>query len=623
MDKNQAAYIIDLLQRGEPIPEDMKQVLFPPRKAEYELTYAGKMRREDILAGADEVLAVPLQREHVYGETSDWHNLLVFGDNLQFLKTVYEDRDPLLRGKVKGRVQMIYIDPPFATEYDFSGKEGEKSYTDKRAGAEFIEFLRRRLIVAREILAPDGVIYVHLDWKKVHYIKLVMDEVFGENHFKNEIIWKYFGPTSTSKNYPRKHEVILFYTNSDDYYFDSNATLIAYDEKAVRRYDRRDENGEAYKIYYDEDGRERRAYMKDGKPTEVFQIPFVQGTARERLGYPTQKPEALIERFIRASTRPGDLVMDFFAGSGTTLAAAEKLGRRWIGCDIGKFSYYLIQKRLLQIGESKSLQSKKKYGRSCRPFMTCVLGAYELRKALELEWDDYKVFAAGLFGVTLAEQTVRGVRFEGELRGCRVKFFNYQQFTGSAVDEAYLEEIEAAAGGSLGSRVYIIAPANYIAFFSDYYEIGETRYYFLKIPYQMIRELHKTAFAQARQPKSKHETNGVEEIRGFHFNRTPDVQAEYAVTGGSIIIRIAGFTCNEPEPTRSEREKTAKGTELLSAVMVDTDYNGRYFSVTHVFYQDEIDDAVHVPLEGGAHTVMVKYIDIYGNEFTEKVQVYG
>ena len=190
-------YLKDLIESGEQIPEDYKYVLFPNLQEEYELTYAGKMRKEDILAGEDGTLPVPLQVERVFNGKDhpafedEWKNMIVFGDNLQFLKTINENKDPLIKDKVKGKVKLIYIDPPFATQDEFQNKDGAKAYSDKKKGAEFLEFIRRRLILAKEILSDDGAIYVHLDQKMGHYVKVILDEVFGKNNFRNEIIWCY------------------------------------------------------------------------------------------------------------------------------------------------------------------------------------------------------------------------------------------------------------------------------------------------------------------------------------------------------------------------------------------------------------------------------------------------
>jgi len=187
--------IIEKLQKGEMLPDDYKYKLFPTKQKEYELVYGGKMRKEDILANEDGVFPVPLQVDKVYnGEreafADGWRNIIVFGDNLQFLKIVYQDEDPLIKGRVKGKVKLIYIDPPFATIQDFRGSEDQKAYQDKVAGTIFLEFLRKRLILMQELLADDGFIIVHLDYRYVFEIKCLMDEIFDKSNFRNEIIVK-------------------------------------------------------------------------------------------------------------------------------------------------------------------------------------------------------------------------------------------------------------------------------------------------------------------------------------------------------------------------------------------------------------------------------------------------
>lgn len=351
--------IIKLLEEGKDIPNMYKEKMFTTELArvdltkEYKLQYYGKESKASIISNT---ISAPLQKVRVFNEDNKyddgWVNKLIFGDNLNALKTIYDDLKPggPNRMGLRNKIKLIYIDPPFATKQDFM-KDKENAYRDKIIGAEFIEFLRKRLVLLREILADNGSIYVHLDWKKGHYIKAIMDEVFGENNFMNEIIWKYFGPTSTTNNFPRKHDTIYFYTKSKgNNYFDSAATLIDYDAKAIRRYDKVEEGtNRRYKLYNEKDGTVRKAYMKEGKPTEIFNIPFVQGTSSEKLNYPTQKPEQLLEKIIVASSEKGDIVLDAFAGSGTFLAVAEKLNRKWIGIDCGKLSIYTIQKRMLNL----------------------------------------------------------------------------------------------------------------------------------------------------------------------------------------------------------------------------------------------------------------------------------
>ena len=629
-------YLIGLLESGEQIPEDYKYVLFPNLQEEYELNYAGKMRKEDVLAGEDGTLPVPLQVERVFNGDKHpsfedgWKNMIVFGDNLQFLKTINENKDPLIKDKVKGKVKLIYIDPPFATQDEFQNKEGAKAYSDKKKGSEFLEFIRRRLILAKEILADDGSIYVHMDQKMGHYVKIIMDEVFGKNKYKSEVIWKYFGPNSGNKNYPKKHDTIYFYTKSDAYYFDIDAIYVDYDEKAIRIYDKIDDDGRRYKIYNNSDGTIKKAYMNEGKPTEVFEIPFVQGTSSERINYPTQKPEELLARIIKASTKEGDLIIDFFGGSGTSMAVAEKLGRRWITCDLGKLSYLTMQKRILQIQDSKSLDKKSKYNKQARSFITCKLGMYDLGTTLSLEWDNYKHFVSQLFEYEPKELKTSGIQFDGEKRGFPVKVFNYIEFKNSGVDYKYLLDIHKNIKSKKYSRVYIVAPATKVDFIADYEEIDDTRYYFLKVPYEMIEELHKTPFTKSRQPRSKNDVNDIEEMKGFQFIYTPEVECSLESDKKDTILKVSKFTSDPLNGCKTDNFST------LSSIFVNYDYNGEEFLMddvrfwseieskkkedkdTQVIYKDEKTVGIEWRLPTkllGEKTVFI-FTDIYGNDVT-------
>jgi DNA modification methylase len=297
--------------------------------------------------------------------------------------TIYcGDCKDLLKKLPDESVDLIYLDPPFfsqknyedfwiwgkgdhETKMEFSDKDWEKlrnsidpnilreyEHIEERwrGGHKglyvYIAYMRERLIQCERVLKKTGSIYLHCDWHAGHYLKEMMDDVFGYDKFRAEIIWKYFGPTSTHNNYPRKHDTILFYTKGNKWTFHQDAILVEYDKKAVRRYDKVDKQGKRYKVYYTKDGKERKAYMREGRPTEVFNVPFIQGTSKEKIGYPTQKPEALLEIFIKASSNPTDLVLDPFCGCGTTLVVAKRLGRRWIGIDISRVACDVMKKRL-------------------------------------------------------------------------------------------------------------------------------------------------------------------------------------------------------------------------------------------------------------------------------------
>ncbi len=641
LSEHKKRYLMELIENNQPIPEDFKYDLFPTLHEEYELAYAGKMRKEDLLANQDGTFPIPLQIEKVFSgdkyesAEDDWKNMIVFGDNLQFLKTIYEDEDPLIKNKIKKKVKLIYIDPPFATQDEFQNKEGAKAYTDKKQAAEFLEFLRRRLILAREIMSEDGSIYIHTDQKMGHYVKIIMDEIFGKNAYRSEIIWKYFGPTSTSRNYPKKHDTIYFYTKSDNYFFNLDATLIEYNEKAIKRYDKVDENGKRYKIYNNPDGSIKKAYINEGKPSEIFEIPFIQGTAKEKIGYPTQKPEALIQRIIEASTNENDIVLDFFGGSGTTMAVAEKMNRKWITCDLGKLSYLTMQKRLLQIESSKNLDNKKDYNKKPNSFLTAQLGVYDLERTLNLDWKKYQEFVSGLFEFTKEKIVINGMQFNGIKRSFPVKIFNYEKYAGSGVDKMFLQNILDGLGSKAPARIYIVSPATRVHFISDYEEISGTRFYFLKVPYEMVRELHAAPFVKLRQPRSKNDVNGIEEMKGFQFIYKPEVECKLVKNEDYIELIVEKFS------SYSIQDGEPEDFSMLSSIFVNYDYNGESFIMDDVRFWDDIEsekksdsDTKLVKVNDKVKSIRWKFnknilgenpififSDISGNDFTVKLSL--
>ena len=325
-------------------------------------------------------------------------NMLISGDNLPVLKTLLDGGGPTLKAGVK----LIYIDPPFSTQLTFKDKDKKTAYSDTRTGADFVEFLRRRLIFLRELMADDGSIYIHLDWKKAHYVKVVMDEVFGEENFLNDIIWHYGGrgAKAVSKQFSRNHDIILLYKKRrhlfNKSYLDISVKKLGSGIKCgpdgrwfktAPRGDYTDKSicelEEAGRIYRTRNGNIRIKYfLKEagGDGSEVIEeklvgdvwndIPDAMHLPRsEKTGYPTQKPERLLARIISASTRPGDMVLDAFSGAGTTLVTAEKLGRRWIGIDSGTLAIDTTVERLENIsGTLDPLNQKRKYTLGAAPF---------------------------------------------------------------------------------------------------------------------------------------------------------------------------------------------------------------------------------------------------------------
>ncbi|MDZ4203753.1 MAG: site-specific DNA-methyltransferase, partial [Bacteroidales bacterium] len=440
--------LIERLQKGETLPDDYKYKLFPVKQKEYELVYGGKMRREDILANEDGVFPVPLQIQKIYNGKREqwkdgWRNIIVFGDNLQFLKTIYENKDPLIKNKVKGKVKLIYIDPPFGTGDEYDGNQGQKGYSAKTKGAEFVEFLRRRLIVAKEILAEDGSIFVRQDYHFGHYVKLVLDEVFGKQRFINDFVVnriskKGFANRTSFKplKYPVSNDYVFWYAKTDNYYFDIYKKFIGKSKEKWHSMDVMDVNPKprprkilgkemiapfGRKWMYSQENiyiMEKQGLIRlNSKGTPQYKVRNQEFELLDTnwsdiagysfsTGYPTENSEELLERIIKSTTKEGDIVLDFFGGSGTTAAVAEKLNRKWITCDIGKLAFYTIQKRLLNIESSKSIENpKQKYGKPSKSFVSVNTGHYDLAKIFELKQQEYSEFVMNLFEVEPKKKT--------------------------------------------------------------------------------------------------------------------------------------------------------------------------------------------------------------------------
>lgn len=269
----------------------------------------------------------------------------------------------------RGKIDLIYIDPPFDSKADYKKKidvKGvgkaesdsssfeEKQYGDIWTNDEYLQFMYERLLIMRELLSYKGSIYVHCDWHKSSYIRILLDEIFGQDNFRNEIVWSYFGfKRATSKKFPQKHDLIYSYTKTSEYTW--NVQYKPHSQEYIKRF-KKDENGRLFRDDVNPTGGGTRIIYLDEVQGDIIDsvwndIPPVNPVAKERQNYPTQKPEDLIKRIILASTNPGDIVFDCFMGSGTTQAVAMKLGRRFIGADINLGAIQTTTKRLLSVAK--------------------------------------------------------------------------------------------------------------------------------------------------------------------------------------------------------------------------------------------------------------------------------
>lgn len=608
MEKDRQARLYELLKRGvravesgEELPLEWAKDLFPPERREYELVYHGKDPEEKILA---DTMAVPLQPVSMFGSASgEWSNHLIFGDNLQAMKTLLQmkEKGSLTNADGTPGVRLIYIDPPFSTKRDFAGSKAQKAYQDKVAGADFLEFLRKRLIFLRELLSSDGSIYVHLDWKKGHYVKTLMDEIFGEHNFRNEIIWHYRTGNIAEKQFQRKHDVIFLYSKQEKFLFHSQEVKEYYAQVY----------GPDKKISFKgvNDREDKFGKYRMSQVDDVWNMSAVFTLGGEHIDYPTQKPEILLERIIKASSNKGDIVLDAFAGSGTTPAVAEKLGRRWIGMDCGKFAIYTTQKRLLNLQENIGNSGRKL---QTGPFTLFNAGLYDFDRLKSLTWEGWRSMALQLFECRDEAHEIRGFRLDGKRQGASVMVFNH--FKEGSIGIETVRDIHGSIGKQIGDRCYIIAPRGSFLFQEDYIDLDNVRYYALRIPYSFINEIHKRAFSAISQPKDAKAVNDTVDSIGFDFIQPPEVTFNINTKGNSTTtLRIKKFESK----TRLKGREVKTGLEAFAMVMVDYSYDGKVFDLDVVHYADELKNAqwtIEFPADDLKGDLMLVFIDIYGNE---------
>jgi site-specific DNA-methyltransferase (adenine-specific)/adenine-specific DNA-methyltransferase len=679
--------ITSLLKEGKPLPDNHKEdliqqleqlkksILFDTKK-EYELIYADKEREVDILA---DTMAVPLQKVKTFRNGTngkDWTNMLVFGDNLQVLKALLQMKQ---EGKLKNTdgtpgIRLVYIDPPFGTGDEYDAK-GAPAYSARVQGAKYVEFIRKRAILIRELMAEDSIIYVRIDYHFIHPIKLLLDEIFDSGHFINELI---INRRKKSAQETLKYNVatdsILVYTKGEGVelkktlrqrlcsfcnqpvnpsWHDMVSSEIRYppertffgkkklpprnmhftytqdriDNMIIENRVRIDDT----RSYVDLEGNRERGmpqYLQSEETPVDSNWMDLKGYT-SRWNYPTENSEELLERIVKSSSNLGDLVLDCFAGSGSTLAVAEKMGRRWLGVDCGKLAIYTMQKRLLNIADSKDLGNlKKKYGKPCKPFTLYNAGLYDYKKIKELPWEQYRDFALKLFQCRDNRHEISKIELDGYLGADSVMVFNYQKHPNAMLDRGFIDDLHKYLGNKVGRRFFIIAPAASVRFLEDYIEQGKTKYFVLRIPYSIIEEIHNRGFTKIKQPVSEMDVNDTVDAVGFDFIQVPTVECKYFIQDkkGQLkigkgtkecVIKIEKF--ESKVISRKPLEFANLGT--LSMVMLDYDFDGEVFDLDEVFYAEELkknDYEVRFAVEDKIkEQIMVIYIDIFGNEKRE------
>ena len=344
-----------------------------------------------------------VERVELGMDTPHEPNRLIWGDNLHVMRQIPSNT-----------IDLIYADPPFFSGRQYNVMWGDanevRSFNDIWEGGMpgYLIWLNARLYEMKRLLKPTGSIYVHCDWHASHYIKVEMDKIFGYDNFRNEIVWHYEKWTASSKSFQRNHDVVFFYSKSNNWTFNIQKEVT---ENLAKKHERGYLIGGGYGatglVVYDREHPEAKKKIqsgkyhvvyadKEGKPfSDVFRVPFLNPVARERIGYPTQKPEALLERIIKASSNEGDVVADFFSGGATTAVTAQRLGRRWITCDQSRVAVSVSAERLKQEAMTRGLEDAP-----VPDFTVEHWGIYEAEQLSRMPLGQFREFVLQAYGAT-------------------------------------------------------------------------------------------------------------------------------------------------------------------------------------------------------------------------------
>ena len=584
----------------------------------------------------------------------EWHNRLIYGDNLLAMQALLAGDAASGLPSLRGKVDLIYIDPPFDSKADYRTKINlpghdvqqkptvieQFAYADtwKDGTVSYLKMLYPRLVLMRELLSDKGSIYVHIDWHVGHYVKMILDDIFGKSNLFNEIIWHYGGPSPVKSAFARKHDTIYCYSVADIKTF-----IPQYGELPSYLYNRAysDADGrlwvdqnlgklkpETIQIMKDEGrifetrtgGLRRKQYldeMEGAQLDDVWDIPIINSQATEDVGYATQKPEALLERIIEASSNEGDLVCDFFGGSGTTAAVAERLGRRWITTDIGKPATLVMRKRFID--------------QDVKPFYYQAIGDYqkEMMSGTRLfrRIGDLSQVVMQLFGALpftedqLADRNWGYVKDERKL----VYVDSPNKLTGQATVKRAAEAAQSLLGG--GWKKVVLLGWNFAFDISQALQIYKDRVEVLVIPPDLMDKLKKKGLGMlAREGSIRFSSLQYLTLR--HTVLHPLNKQEDQLTihlGNYVLLSPDNIPLDEKDKAKVQEVIEQDPLALIEYWSIDPDYDGVTFRSCWQDYRENTDndhDEYHcvysasltVPHKEGGRTVCVKAVDVFGFE---------
>ncbi|MGV0984658.1 MAG: site-specific DNA-methyltransferase [Limnohabitans sp.] len=654
--RKQAEKILEGIESRHRVGLQTREVVLPARdtKAQDWIAQQTRASQREVFAPGQASLVDGPQAALGTAPEAPWANRLIYGDNLLAMAALLagDENTPSLRGKV----DLIYIDPPFDSKADYRtkvtlpGVEIEQkptvieqfAYSDTWSDgtASYLAMITPRLILMRELLADTGSIYVHLDWHVGHYVKLVLDEIFGKNNFRNEVVWSYFGfKRSTSKKFPQKHDTIFLYSKGSDYHWKtqykphSPEYLKRFKPDETGRLCRSDVNptgGGSRKIYLDE-------VEGDIVDSVWDDIPPVNPVAKERVDYSTQKPEKLLERVINAACPTNGLVADFNGGSGVTAAVAERLGRRWITTDLGKPSCMIMRKRLID--------------QEAKPFLYQAIGDYQVEAAKAHLGRDFRIgdlsqIVLSLYGALPLPPDVNPQRNLGQIAGMAlgagrgsktlVLADSPNKLTGMATLKKAIAQRDNLMGG--WDRVVVLGWNFEPSIGETITALNDSRLEVLVIPPDLMDRLKKKG--------------GIDKLRGqvrfssLQYLTIEPITRQVSASAGdetsteTLTVKLKNYVLLSPEAinlddTNRQALQQVANKEPLALIeywAVDPDYDGKVFrSVWQDYRGNTANDAdvlrvvtqaqVTVPVKtqgpsgsAGARKVCVRVVDVFGFE---------
>lgn len=566
-----------------------------------------------------------------------WMNRLVYGDNLLTMQALLAGDPQTGLPSLRGKVDLIYIDPPFDSKADyrtpitlpntsFSQKPTvieQFAYADtwEEGTISYLKMIYPRLVLMKELLSEKGSIYVHIDWHIGAYMKIILDDIFGKNRFLNEIMWCYTIGGKGSSFYGRKHDTILLYSKSPNYTFNGKDKNVIVQRKLnTHMRTKIDDDGREYQEKTDKkSGKIYRYYVDEGKVPEDYWIDIEQLNREdaERVGYATQKPSKLLTRIIAASSNEGDLVCDFFGGSGTTAAVAEKLGRRWITCDIGKPASLVMRKRFID--------------QEVNPFLYQSIGDYQKEafhnnKKLRRVGDLSQV-VLGLFGALPFSPEQVSDRNFGYVKGTRnlVMVDSPNRLTTAATVRRAVEAKASLLGGDWDK--VIVLGWNFAFDISQAIEkYKNSNVEVLVIPPDLLDKLSKKGFKKLIADKTvRFSSLQYLVVNPVEVTMNGNGEDELSISlNNYVLLSPDNIPLDDKDKEKLQQVMEQDPLSLIEYWSIDPDYDGDTFRSTWQDYRENVDndsDPLHCVYSTriamphkDERKVCVKAVDVFGFE---------